>query len=635
MEDSDLILARRLQEEFDQESSTFITSRDEPTCISGTESWSSLVTHSGALSVVDPSLEITDPNPDVRALFMHFNDEYFWGKLAGVEVRWSPRMTLCAGVCHYEGRGGLCSIRLSVPLLKLRPRKDLVETLLHEMIHAFLFVVDKDREREEHGPNFKKHMHRINKASGANITIYHSFHDEVDNYRQHWWRCNGPCQNRRPYFGWVKRAMNRAPSANDPWWEDHVRSCGGTYIKVKEPEGYGVKKKGTKEQKKDQDELKRTSQDIRSFLGNGNILGGATQNKGSKVSGSNKNVTSTVTSSGYPSSSSRIPSATATNDAHTSNTSSPKRIDTNKWGGGIWTPEKDDFSELSSNSHSRNDLQNTSNRWTFNGASSKETPASNPKNWTVVQTDKDKEMKPKPDSSDSKECQKLNSAGHVLGQGSGDGGSWLARIRKQWARENQTCSKSASSSVKNDPVTVPGQKDAGKCAGPADPQRETKVCAEVKPDTALTSSDSDSHHSSFHVSSCEEDNWPTPENFRPSKGKGSARKEVKRKRTVIELVSSDEDDFDFPAVSKRAKPVTEGNDSTGNQKHRSDEDISDRGGFTSETDASANGSGGSSSHSAGAPTSRSEGPVSLVSCPVCQRKVPSEDINGHLDICLS
>lgn len=33
----------------------------------------------------------------------------------------------CAGVCSYEGRGGLCSIRLSEPLLKLRPRKDLVE----------------------------------------------------------------------------------------------------------------------------------------------------------------------------------------------------------------------------------------------------------------------------------------------------------------------------------------------------------------------------------------------------------------------------------------------------------------------------------------------------------------------------
>lgn len=36
----------------------------------------------------------------------------------------------CAGLCVYEGHGGLCSVRLSTPLLKLRPRKDLVETLL-------------------------------------------------------------------------------------------------------------------------------------------------------------------------------------------------------------------------------------------------------------------------------------------------------------------------------------------------------------------------------------------------------------------------------------------------------------------------------------------------------------------------
>ena len=36
-------------------------------------------------------------------------------------------LSSCAGVCSYEGRGGLCSIRLSEPLLKLRPRRDLVQ----------------------------------------------------------------------------------------------------------------------------------------------------------------------------------------------------------------------------------------------------------------------------------------------------------------------------------------------------------------------------------------------------------------------------------------------------------------------------------------------------------------------------
>uniref|UniRef100_A0A8C4GIY1 DNA-dependent metalloprotease SPRTN n=1 Tax=Dicentrarchus labrax TaxID=13489 RepID=A0A8C4GIY1_DICLA len=211
--------------------------------------WKPAVRPERPMSIVDESWEMLDPNPDIRAMFLGFNATFFWGKLSGVEVKWSQRMTLCAGVCSYEGRGGLCSIRLSEPLLKLRPRKDLVQTLLHEMIHALLFVTQNNRDRDGHGPEFCKHMNRINDATGTKISVYHSFHDEVDVYRQHWWKCNGPCQNRKPYFGFVKRAMNRAPSSQDPWWEDHRRTCGGTYAKVKEPEGYG--KKGKKDGKKD------------------------------------------------------------------------------------------------------------------------------------------------------------------------------------------------------------------------------------------------------------------------------------------------------------------------------------------------------------------------------------------------
>lgn len=45
-------------------------------------------------SLVDPSWEFIDPNPDIRQLFLQFNQEYFDGLLGGVEVRWSPRMTL-------------------------------------------------------------------------------------------------------------------------------------------------------------------------------------------------------------------------------------------------------------------------------------------------------------------------------------------------------------------------------------------------------------------------------------------------------------------------------------------------------------------------------------------------------------
>ena len=44
----------------------------------------------------------------------------------------------------------------------------------HEMIHAFLFLTKRDRDRGGHGPDFRAHMKRINDAAGASITVYHT-----------------------------------------------------------------------------------------------------------------------------------------------------------------------------------------------------------------------------------------------------------------------------------------------------------------------------------------------------------------------------------------------------------------------------------------------------------------------------
>lgn len=229
-----------------------------------------------SVSLIDPTWELIDPNPDLHTLFLTFNNQFFWGRLTGVEVRWSPRMTLCAGVCHYEGRGGLCSVRLSLPLLKLRPRKDMVETLLHEMIHAYLFVTANNRDRDGHGPEFHKHMYRINGVAGTNITVFHTFHDEVDQYRQHIWQCNGPCRTRQPYFGLLKRSMNRAPGPKDNWWAHHQQTCGGTYVKIQEPDRNGATKKDSKKANKNKAD---DSSDIRKYIGftgKSNSLGGMT-----------------------------------------------------------------------------------------------------------------------------------------------------------------------------------------------------------------------------------------------------------------------------------------------------------------------------------------------------------------------
>ncbi|CAH0522402.1 unnamed protein product [Peronospora belbahrii] len=225
-------------------------------------------------TLLAPENEYLDPTPDLHSLFLEYNRLFFENRLAGCEVKWSKRMTLCAGLCSFQSRSGFCSIRLSEPLLKYRPRSDMINTLLHEMIHAYVFVATSVRDHEDHGPVFQGHMNRINKAAQTKITIFHTFHEEVNFYRQHVWQCNGPCQRTPPYFGVVKRSMNRAPGPTDRWWADHEQKCGGRYLKIKEPAEFTAKqaKKMARKlaceekQKKKQDKEAKTIPSVKEFF---------------------------------------------------------------------------------------------------------------------------------------------------------------------------------------------------------------------------------------------------------------------------------------------------------------------------------------------------------------------------------
>jgi hypothetical protein len=173
---------------------------------------------------------------DVYEYFAIYNDVYFNGKLGCVRLEWSKRMTTCAGIFYTKLTEYI--IRLSEPLLKFRSIKEIKETLLHEMIHAWVQIenLDQSDDRSGHGYNFKSKMYEINKSTGFNITVYHNFHDEVDYHKKHVWRCCGVCRTKAPYYGYVKRAMNRAPGKNDFWWDEHKNNCGGDFIKIQEPE---------------------------------------------------------------------------------------------------------------------------------------------------------------------------------------------------------------------------------------------------------------------------------------------------------------------------------------------------------------------------------------------------------------
>lgn len=83
-------------------------------------------------NLVHPEWETLDPTPDIYALFAKFDDRFFQGRLKCVTLEWSKRMYSCAGICYSRRQRGHMdiTIRLSQPLLTLRPRKDLVETML-------------------------------------------------------------------------------------------------------------------------------------------------------------------------------------------------------------------------------------------------------------------------------------------------------------------------------------------------------------------------------------------------------------------------------------------------------------------------------------------------------------------------
>jgi hypothetical protein len=111
------------------------------------------------------------PLEPLLPLFHRLDREHFEGSLAPqgrplLDVRWSDgRQTRTAGL-YRRGRNAeghaFCEIVLSRPLLAPLPREATLSTLCHEMIHAWVDRVL--RQREVHGPRFRAQMERINAA---------------------------------------------------------------------------------------------------------------------------------------------------------------------------------------------------------------------------------------------------------------------------------------------------------------------------------------------------------------------------------------------------------------------------------------------------------------------------------------
>lgn len=146
-----------------------------------------------------------NPQTQLQELFNELDKIYFDSLFSKykVELKWSTNMTTSAGKCAYKPAHKLLLIRLSKPILELRPNCDSVTTLLHEMIHGYTFVKNL---KVDHGPNFKSYAKKIKEKGGYEITTRHNFIKEVEQSNIYFWKCNrcklviGRSTKRKPAF---------------------------------------------------------------------------------------------------------------------------------------------------------------------------------------------------------------------------------------------------------------------------------------------------------------------------------------------------------------------------------------------------------------------------------------------------
>ncbi len=151
----------------------------------------------------------------VLPLYLQLNREYFQNSLLEkgvprVSVRWSDgRMRTTAGM--YKTKTNFFGVKtseiiLSKPVLEFLPKKALMSTLCHEMIHAWVDLVLK--VDESHGSNFQKRMAEINSfQSDFQVTVRHSF--PLTKKIPKWVATCPSCKRRFPYRRIVKGAACR------------------------------------------------------------------------------------------------------------------------------------------------------------------------------------------------------------------------------------------------------------------------------------------------------------------------------------------------------------------------------------------------------------------------------------------
>uniref|UniRef100_A0AAG5D2G8 Protein with SprT-like domain at the N terminus n=1 Tax=Anopheles atroparvus TaxID=41427 RepID=A0AAG5D2G8_ANOAO len=188
---------------------------------------------------VDPEYnfewKFIDVLPDIRAIFEKFDELFFQSRFKNkkIIVSWSESMGNMCTNKNYNDDEGMYTIALNAPLLRLRPRIQIISIILHEMIHAYLKMERIQKPNNGHGENFRKIMIHLNTMLHTNISFNHKLNDTSLLCRTQWYRCTGICHNYKPFHG-IVRSIDGPPGLHNEWWKEHADSCGGTYYKIYE-----------------------------------------------------------------------------------------------------------------------------------------------------------------------------------------------------------------------------------------------------------------------------------------------------------------------------------------------------------------------------------------------------------------
>lgn len=130
---------------------------------------------------------------EVHALWQALNARYFSGRLPGIAILWSTRLTASAGLFvsqagprHPDASPDRRCIKLSVPLLGTQPKRELAGTLAHEMIHQWQYDILK--RRPNHGPDFRRKL-AIIERDGLVLGGTHRLDALAEALSRYAWRC--------------------------------------------------------------------------------------------------------------------------------------------------------------------------------------------------------------------------------------------------------------------------------------------------------------------------------------------------------------------------------------------------------------------------------------------------------------